>query len=215
MDIPNIAVGARFWAYHLKPADEDQYFLVPTSNIGAAGAELWDGTVANSATLWFAPTQVLITFQAATTINPVVGDRTLVLTVTGRDQFGYPADEIVEFIDVADGATALRGTKRCYARIDKVTVDTATNIDSGDQYSFGIGTSGGANYRLPIPARIRDISEVLAVQEVFKNKFFLPTATLTVDVEHQSLEVDLTANPAITGDDLRFAILLEPKTTSI
>jgi hypothetical protein len=218
MDIPNIAVGARFWAYHLKPKDAPAYFLQATSGITLA-EELWKDVVTDSAVLWFAPTQVLITFEAAIT-NPVVADRTLVLTVTGRDQFGYPADETVEFIGVADGATALRGTKRCYARIDSVTADTTTNIDSGDEYSFGIGTNPGplgtgVFYRLPTPARVREDTEVLAVQEVFQNKFFLALAnpsTLNVDVEHQSLEVGL-AN--LESTDLRFATLLEPKTTSI
>ncbi len=228
--LPNISTGARFWGYHLKPLDNPAYFVTSSPLYSGPPSELEPDLWANTAqpNIWFSPTQLLLT------LTPGAGSpdvRTLVVVITGRDQFGFPVDETLAITanGTPRGVPAATGSARCFSHIDSIAVvpDETTAVD-GDSYTIGVGRSQGDvassspraenSYRIPLPARVRAEVSVLAVQDVGGGAIWLPdhlasppiANQITIDLESQAVEIVLDS-----GDARDLAIILEPNTTCI
>lgn len=185
----------------MKPAGSPTYFVETTDFSATPETQVLWGAAAD---IWFAPTQVLAT------VNLGTGAKALVLEVTGKDQFGYPVDETLEITSTGTAIFSI-GTKRCYTYIDTMTVVSSTNISISDTFAFGVGSDDDDKYRVPVPARIRDVSEFLGIQDVTEGEFYTSTS-VTVDAENQAVEIDLGTNPSA---EKHLAVILEPATTSI
>jgi hypothetical protein len=196
-----------FWAMHLKPADDYAYFVPTTTfNNPVVGTDLWASV---SPDLWFAPTQLCISYQDSAyppTVPPsvpaiTVNTSTFTASIKGIDQFGFPLDEFYTF--ESRRATAHQGTRGAFVHVDSITVLSSTSIVDLDTFQVGIARSKWSDqvaddkFRLPSPVRLRDTTPVGHIEDVTEMDYFThwkTPAALLIDPVFSTLEFTVTSS---------------------
>ena len=178
MSFPNVKPGAERISLHVKPVDNYVYFKGTTNfSTTPLSDDLWEGVGA----VWFSPTQICLTLIP----SPVTGgNNKLTVRVTGVDQFGFPASEVMTLTSVGvvplggSTVTSRQGSKRCYCSITAIQVVAVEGIDEHMRYRIGIGRTKKDvqdppplpfnSYRIPIQKRLRERVELNLVQNIFR-----------------------------------------------
>lgn len=148
--------------------------IVPVASIGTVGTiprQLTRQTEINALTNTTQPRTRLplampLVVQYTAAAAPT-GTHSIVIRISGTNQFGEPINADMAFAQAAGTASALTPTLDCFHTISGVAVISESNTSSADlafvNFQFADTPTVG------IPMRIRDITDVLAVTVDYRN----------------------------------------------
>lgn len=202
---PSLSGGAGFWRLSFKPLDNYTYFHGESNLLGApVGLKMCGRNYK------FSPKQVTLSLIP----NGLGSDRELSVRVSGVDQFGFLASEIITLRTDKDTASR-QGTRKCYSGYYDIVLVSASGTQSTDKYAIGYGRSiddaasppprPDNSIRVPLPVRVRSSSAVHGVHLSLAGKSY-PAGDFSVDVAAQSVEVVLDQ----TDDEVHAVVVLNP-----
>ena len=99
------------------------------------------------------------------TTDATVINRTFVYTIYGVDQFGNSIAEQVSHTSIAASQIDDLQTSNVFSRVDAVVVNTATNLQAGDLFNFGLDCVGddfaATDVIWGVPVRLSDGDDLL------------------------------------------------------